>query len=117
MASNDQVVVHEQPSSNDMSPTNEKGGKPTKANAKTVVDDNSSGDNNTSVLDLDQLPPTPQYGSVFPHFFSHPEREQHWRDVYESCSYEGRHRFDASFTWSGQSERLLKRKVGLFICR
>lgn len=53
----------------------------------------------------------PEFGSYEPHVFSDPVRRLHWQDVYEKVNYEGRHRFDASMTWSPQSERLLKRKV------
>ncbi|KAK5168203.1 uncharacterized protein LTR77_006772 [Saxophila tyrrhenica] len=62
-------------------------------------------------LDLDQLPPTAQYGAVFPHVFSHPDREQHWREVFERSQYEGRHRFDPSFSWTGQTLDLVRRNI------
>lgn len=43
--------------------------------------------------------------------FSDPAVAEHWRNVYERAKYESRHRFDPDFTWSPQSEVLLKRKV------
>ena len=47
------------------------------------------------------------------HVFSDPARAEHWQRLYQEADYEGRHRFDPSFRWSPQGERLLKRKVDI----
>ena len=51
------------------------------------------------------------YGSYQDHIFNDPEVEKYWSNVYEKATYEGRHRFDPSFTWSAKEERRLRRKV------
>ncbi|KAF4827183.1 putative transporter [Colletotrichum tropicale] len=50
-------------------------------------------------------------GSVEPHVFSNPRRTAHWQQVYESATYEGRHRFNATLTWSMEEEKRLKNKL------
>ncbi|KAK0654219.1 putative transporter [Lasiodiplodia hormozganensis] len=51
------------------------------------------------------------YGSGRDHAFSDPKVAEYWRDVYEKAHYEGRHRFDPTFTWSAEEEIKVKRKV------
>jgi len=51
------------------------------------------------------------YGSGRDHVFSDPKVADYWRNVYETAHYEGRHRFDPTFTWSAAEELRLKRKV------
>lgn len=51
------------------------------------------------------------YGSGRDHVFSDPKVAEYWRDVYEKAHYEGRHRFDPTFTWSAEEEIKVKRKV------
>ncbi|KAF4918022.1 putative transporter [Colletotrichum viniferum] len=67
----------------------------------------------TDVNVRDELPPSTGevLGSVEPHVFSDPRRAAHWQHVYESATYEGRHRFNASLTWSAEEEKGLKKKV------
>ncbi|KZL65140.1 allantoate permease (permease for phthalate transporter) [Colletotrichum tofieldiae] len=61
----------------------------------------------------DELPPSTgeALGSVEPHVFSNPCRASHWKQIYEDAAYEGRHRFDASFTWSADEEKGLKKRL------
>ncbi|KAF0322544.1 yil166c-like protein [Colletotrichum asianum] len=61
----------------------------------------------------DELPPSTGevLGSVEPHVFSNPRRAAHWQQVYESATYEGRHRFNATLTWSAEEEKRLKKKL------
>lgn len=60
-----------------------------------------------------ELPPSTgsELGSVEPHVFTNPRRAAHWLQVYEKATYEGRHRFDASWTWTPEEEKRLRRKV------
>lgn len=51
------------------------------------------------------------YGSSDNHVFSNPKVAEYWRGVYERATYEGRHRFDPSFTWTADEEIKLKHKV------
>ena len=51
------------------------------------------------------------YGSYRDHAFSDPQVAEYWRRVYEEAKYEGRHRFDPSFTWSASEEKRVRRKV------
>ena len=51
------------------------------------------------------------YGSYGNHVFSDPKVAAYWADVYEKATYEGRHRFDPTFTWSATEEKRVKRKV------
>jgi len=55
----------------------------------------------------------PEYGSYKDHIFSNPQVAEHWREVYEKAHYEGRHRFDPTFTWSAEEEKKVRRKVSL----
>ncbi|KAK1750132.1 major facilitator superfamily domain-containing protein [Echria macrotheca] len=55
------------------------------------------------------------YGSSDEHIFKDPAVASHWRAVYESASYENRHRFDPDFTWSPEEEKKLVRKIDLRI--
>jgi hypothetical protein len=48
--------------------------------------------------------------------FRDPVVAQHWRDVYEKSSYECRHVFDPSLSWSEEEERRLVRKLDWRIC-
>ncbi|KAI8218085.1 putative transporter [Colletotrichum sp. SAR 10_77] len=54
----------------------------------------------TDVNVRDELPPSTGevLGSVEPHVFSNLRRATHWQQVYESATYEGRHRFNAALT-------------------
>lgn len=54
------------------------------------------------------------YGSGRDHAFSDPKVADYWRNVYEKAHYEGRHRFDPTFTWTAQEEIRVKRKVSHF---
>lgn len=72
--------------------------------ANQVVSDDSS-----SIEDVDG-----DYGSYGNHVFSDPKVAEYWRSVYETATYEGRHRFDPTFTWSAAEEKRLKRKACLF---
>jgi hypothetical protein len=54
---------------------------------------------------------TNSHGSTEEHVFSNPQTAEHWRGVYEAAHYEGRHRFDPSFTWTAAEEKKLVRKV------
>ena len=54
---------------------------------------------------------THSHGSTEEHVFSNPQTAEHWRGVYEAAHYEGRHRFDPSFTWTAAEEKKLVRKV------
>jgi hypothetical protein len=45
------------------------------------------------------------------HVFSDPKIADYWRAVYEKAQYEGRHRFDPSYTWTPEEEKRLRRKV------
>lgn len=67
----------------------------------------------TDVNARDELPTSTGevLGSIEPHVFSNPRRAAHWQHVYESATYEGRHRFNATLTWSAEEERRLKKKV------
>lgn len=51
------------------------------------------------------------YGSTDEHVFSEPKIADYWRNIYEKAQYEGRHRFDPTFTWTAEEEIKLKRKV------
>ncbi|KAI1499954.1 allantoate permease [Biscogniauxia marginata] len=67
-------------------------------------------------MSIENKPPAgTQLGSVEPHAFSDPEEARYWQQLYEKAGYEGRHRFDPSFQWSAQGERLLRRKLDLRI--
>lgn len=55
------------------------------------------------------------YGSYGVHVFTDPKVAEYWRNVYEAASYEGRHRFDPTFTWSATEEKHLKRKVSSLV--
>jgi hypothetical protein len=63
----------------------------------------------------------PDYGSYKDHIFANEEVANHWRGVCEKAKYEGRHRFDPSFTWSAEEEKRVRRKVRYpvltFFCR
>ncbi|KIW49334.1 hypothetical protein, variant [Exophiala xenobiotica] len=74
------------------------------ATAATVA--TSGGQDNDITQDIDG-----DYGSYGGHVFSDPKVADYWKDVYENARYEGRHRFDPSFTWSAAEEKRLKRKV------
>ena len=61
----------------------------------------------------DELPPSTGdvLGSVEPHVFTNPHRAAYWKDIYDAATYEGRHRFDPSWTWPPEEEKRLKKKV------
>lgn len=63
------------------------------------------------------LPPSTGHilGSSEPHIFTNPYRAAHWKEVYDAATYEGRHRFDPSWTWSPKEELRLKKKVKCFL--
>lgn len=63
-------------------------------------------DDSSSIEDVDG-----DYGSYGNHIFSDPKVAEYWRNVYETATYEGRHRFDPTFTWSATEEKRLKRKA------
>ncbi|OCT54833.1 putative transporter [Cladophialophora carrionii] len=81
---------------------------------KTIIDKEDpsatavppTSDDTSSFEDVDG-----DYGSYGNHVFSDPKVAEYWRNVYENAHYEGRHRFDPSFTWSATEEKRLKRKV------
>ncbi|EOD43958.1 putative allantoate permease protein [Neofusicoccum parvum UCRNP2] len=50
------------------------------------------------------------YGSGRDHLFADPKVADYWRNIYENAKYEGRHRFDPTFTWSAEEEIRVKRK-------
>ncbi|KAF2708578.1 MFS general substrate transporter [Pleomassaria siparia CBS 279.74] len=68
-----------------------------------------SGSSQTSIT------PTNSYGSTDNHVFSNSQTAEHWRGVYEAAKYEGRHRFDPTFTWTAQEEKKLVRKLDMRI--
>ncbi|GAB1205809.1 hypothetical protein APSETT445_004488 [Aspergillus pseudonomiae] len=49
------------------------------------------------------------------HIFDDSDAAEYWANVYEKAQYEGRHRFDPSFTWTPEEEKKLIRKVDLRI--
>lgn len=53
----------------------------------------------------------PTWGSYEDHPFNDRVTAQYWREVYDKAEYEGRHRFDPSYTWTAAEERKLVRKV------
>lgn len=75
----------------------------------------SASDSDVGVLSFDdqQLPPSTGHvlGSVEPHVFTNPYRAAHWKETYDAATYEGRHRFDPSWSWSPKEELRLKKKV------
>lgn len=88
--------VHEEPNSQFRD-----GGKDTPTNQV-------SSDDSSSIEDVDG-----DYGSYGNHVFSDPKVAEYWRNIYETATYEGRHRFDPVFTWSAAEEKRLKRKACL----
>jgi hypothetical protein len=62
----------------------------------------------TSVADSDGL------GSTDDHIFSDPIVAGRWQKVYDAAKYEGRHRFDPSYTWTAAEEKALVRKSTVF---
>jgi len=48
--------------------------------------------------------------------FRDPKIAQHWKEVYEACTYECRHVFDPNLTWSEDEEKKLIRKVDWRVC-
>lgn len=60
---------------------------------------------------------TDSHGSTDSHVFSDPVTADHWRKVYEAANYEGRHRFDPTFTWTAAEEKRLVRKVSQSVLR
>ncbi|ETI23128.1 hypothetical protein G647_04925 [Cladophialophora carrionii CBS 160.54] len=85
---------------------------------KTIIDKEApsatavppTSDDTSSIEDVDG-----DYGSYGNHVFSDPKVAEYWRNVYENAHYEGRHRFDPSFTWSATEEKRLKRKIDIRI--
>ncbi|KAF4310051.1 major facilitator superfamily transporter [Botryosphaeria dothidea] len=53
------------------------------------------------------------YGSGRDHIFSDPKVADYWRNIFENAKYEGRHRFDPTFTWTAQEELRVRRKIDL----
>ncbi|KAE8328447.1 major facilitator superfamily domain-containing protein [Aspergillus sergii] len=45
------------------------------------------------------------------HIFDDSDAAEYWANVYEKAQYEGRHRFDPSFTWTPEEEKKLVRKL------
>ena len=85
---------------------------PTKEGAPFTTADKelgSSGRDSASDIDPEQV--EGDYGSYRDHIFTDEKVAEYWRGVYENAKYEGRHRFDPSFTWSAQEEIAVKRKV------
>ena len=64
------------------------------------VDSGSSG---TSKKDI------PSHGSYDDHIFSDRVTAQYWREVYEKAKYEGRHRFDPTYTWTAEEKKLVRK--------
>lgn len=58
----------------------------------------------------------PAYGSHEDHIFNDRVTAQYRREVYESAKYEGRHRFDPTYTWTAEEEKRLVRKVNNNAC-
>ncbi|KAL0942649.1 yil166c-like protein [Colletotrichum truncatum] len=74
--------------------------------------ENNGSETDINIVGNDLPPSTGEYlGSIEPHVFSNPRRAAHWQQIYENATYEGRHRFDASLTWSAEEEKRLKKKV------
>ena len=48
--------------------------------------------------------------------FRDPKVAEHWKNVYEDCTYECRHVFDPSLTWSAEEEKRLIRKIDWRVC-
>ena len=48
--------------------------------------------------------------------FRDPKVAQHWREVYDACTYECRHVFDPNLTWTEQEEKKLIRKIDWRVC-
>lgn len=48
--------------------------------------------------------------------FSDPEVADYWRNVYEEASYECRHVFDPSVSWTEEEEKKLVRKLDWHVC-
>jgi hypothetical protein len=48
--------------------------------------------------------------------FLDPDVAAYWRGVYDNASYECRHVFDPTFTWSEEEERKLVRRLDLRVC-
>jgi hypothetical protein len=46
------------------------------------------------------------------HIFEDSDAAEYWTNIYEKAQYEGRHRFDPTFTWAPIEEKKLVRKVG-----
>jgi hypothetical protein len=53
----------------------------------------------------------PEYGSYPNHVFANPTVGEYWRKKYYDANYEGRHRFDPTFTWTADEEKRVRRKV------
>jgi len=64
-----------------------------------------------SINEADSEKGDPDYGSQDDHVFSNPDVAAHWAVIYEKAKYEGRHRFDPTFTWSAAEEKAVRRKV------
>lgn len=75
---------------------------------KDVTTNQVISDDDSSIEDIDG-----DYGSYGNHVFSDPKVAEYWRSVYETATYEGRHRFDPTFTWTAAEEKRLKRKARL----
>lgn len=58
----------------------------------------------------------PVYGSYDDHIFNDRVTAEYWREVYENAKYEGRHRFDPTYTWTAEEEKKLVRKVRVLGC-
>ncbi|KAF1847014.1 MFS general substrate transporter [Cucurbitaria berberidis CBS 394.84] len=70
-----------------------------------VTQNSDSGSSRASTTEV------PHHGSYENHPFSDPATAQHWREKYETAQYEGRHRFDPSYTWTAEEEKRLVRKL------
>lgn len=78
-------------------------------NAKFELSDSETKSQNSSEeIDGD-------YGSYRDHLFTDPEVEKYWTEVMNRALYEGRHRFDATFTWSASEEKKVRRKVSYVV--
>ena len=48
--------------------------------------------------------------------FNTPENIAHWKQVYEDASYECRHVFDPTLTWTEEEEKKIIRKLDWRVC-
>lgn len=74
------------------------------AATSNIADGADSSDDDGSAYELEKNP------------FLDPDVAAYWKGVYENASYECRHVFDPTFTWSAEEERALVRKLDWRVC-